>query len=173
MWAAEWAEASVEVGLDGAAPVATTATGGPFLVGRAAYTLNLTGPTVAVDTACSSSLVAAHQGAAAVRGGECGVAGVAGVNLFLSPRTAARICRLQALAPDGRCKALDANGDGYGRGEAGVLVVLQAGGGGRADTPLAVFAVCRVAAAGLAFVGEGWVERLSRDTLPAPFARKP
>ena len=37
----------------------------------------------------------------------------------------ARICLLQALSPVGRCKTLDASADGYGRGEAIAVALLQ------------------------------------------------
>lgn len=47
---------------------------------------------------------------------------------MLVPQTTSRICMLQALSYVGRCKALDATADGYGRGEAvcvGMLAPLD------------------------------------------------
>jgi acyl transferase domain-containing protein len=35
------------------------------------------------------------------------------------------LCKLRALARDGRCKTFDASADGYGRGEGCGIVVLQ------------------------------------------------
>ena len=108
-----------------AAPAAVTGHGLAFLVGRVAYTFNMTGPAAAVDTACSSSLVAlasAHAGVAA-RTPPSALAG--GVNAMLNPVTTARICLLGALAPAGRCAALDVGADGYGRSEGfGVVLVV-------------------------------------------------
>lgn len=40
-------------------------------------------------------------------------------------QTTARICLLQALSPVARCKTFDASADGYGRGEAIALAMLQ------------------------------------------------
>ena len=40
-------------------------------------------------------------------------------------QTTLRICLLQALSPVGRCKTFDASADGYGRGEAVALAMLQ------------------------------------------------
>ena len=64
----------------------------------------------------------AHRGLLA-REGEAAVAG--GTNVMLEPGTTAGICQLQALSPVGRCKSFDATGDGYGRGEGFVAVVMQ------------------------------------------------
>lgn len=42
----------------------------------------------------------------------CGIA--AGVNIMLIPQTTSRICLLQALSPEGRCKTFNADANGYG-----------------------------------------------------------
>ncbi|WP_158929667.1 type I polyketide synthase [Acidisphaera sp. S103] len=92
--------------------------------GRIAYALGLTGPAVSVDTACSSSLVALHLALRALRAGECELALVGGVNLILTPANSVGLSRAGMLAPDGRCKAFSALGDGYGRAEGCAVVVL-------------------------------------------------
>ena len=106
-------------------PQAITGAGPSFLVGRAAFTLGLGGPAAATDTACSSSLVATHFGASALRAREASAALVGGVNLMLRPETTAAVCALGALSPVGRCRALDADADGYGRGEGVAALLLR------------------------------------------------
>ena len=102
-------------------------TGNPMnaAAGRLAFTYGLRGPCVALDTACSASLVAVHQACQALRGNECGLALAAGVNLVLLPLGGIILSRAGMLAPDGRCKTLDAAADGYVRGEGCGIVVLK------------------------------------------------
>jgi len=103
--------------------------------GRISYLYGFKGPAVAVDTACSSSLVATHMARLSMAAGGCSASITAGVKLILTPETSAMFNRAGMLAPDGRCKTLDAAADGYVRGEAAVAMVLQLGGsaaGGRA-----------------------------------------
>lgn len=42
---------------------------------------------------------------------------VGGVNLLLNPEMFQFLSKQGFLAPDGLCKAFDASGEGYGRGE--------------------------------------------------------
>jgi acyl transferase domain-containing protein len=102
-------------------------TGNPLnaAAGRLAFTYGLQGPCVALDTACSASLVAVHQACQALRGNECRLALAAGVNLVLLPLGGIILSRAGMLAPDGRCKTLDAAADGYVRGEGCGIVVLK------------------------------------------------
>jgi len=92
--------------------------------GRLAFCFNLKGPTLSIDTACSSSLVAAHLGTRAMRVGECTSAAMCGVNLTLLAHTTAMFQRAGMLAPDGRCKTLDASADGYVRAEGCEVIML-------------------------------------------------
>ena len=94
-------------------------------VGRISYLLGLEGPAIQFDTACSSSLVAVHQACASLRSGECDAALAGGVNLQLSPAWTIGLCKLKALAPDGRSKTFDATADGFGRGEGCGIIVLR------------------------------------------------
>ena len=94
-----------------------------FIAGRISYILGLQGPCISIDTACSSSLVAAHLACQSLRNGESDMALAGGVNLILSP--AASQMLVQALAPDGRCKAFDARANGFVRGEGCGIVVLK------------------------------------------------
>ncbi|KAK9841867.1 hypothetical protein WJX81_008145 [Elliptochloris bilobata] len=94
--------------------------------GRISYTLGLKGPSVSIDTACSSSLVGVHLVVSSFLGSACPRALVAGVNLTLRAETTAVLSRAGMLAADGRCKTLDAGGDGYARAEACVVHLLEA-----------------------------------------------
>ncbi|MEM9271362.1 MAG: SDR family NAD(P)-dependent oxidoreductase [Cyanobacteria bacterium P01_F01_bin.143] len=102
-----------------------TGNGFCFASGRLSYFLGLQGPSLAIDTACSSSLVAVHLACQSLRQGECNLALAGGVQLMLSPMVTTALCRLKALAPDGRCKTFDASADGYGRGEGCGVIVLK------------------------------------------------
>ena len=94
-------------------------------VGRISYLLGLQGPNVSLDTACSSSLVAVHLACQSLRQRECDLALAGGVNLILSPVNSVNLAKLQALSPDGRCKAFDAKANGFVRGEGCGIVVLK------------------------------------------------
>ncbi len=78
----------------------------------------------AVDTVCSSSLVSTHLACRALAAGDCDKALSAGVNLLLAPRTTAMCQAAGMLSLDGRCKALDAAANGYGRAEAAGALLL-------------------------------------------------
>ena len=108
--------------------------------GRLAYTYGLTGEAVAVDNACSSALVAAHLGAARARATALATARgcslAAGVNLALAETTSAAATLAGMLCADGRCKALDAAADGYGRAEACVALWLECGNASSSSRPL-------------------------------------
>ncbi|MCW5744746.1 MAG: SDR family NAD(P)-dependent oxidoreductase [Alphaproteobacteria bacterium] len=93
---------------------------------RLSYCFDLRGPSFTVDTACSSSLVAMHVALEAIREGKIDTAVVGGVNMLLSPFSFVGFARASMLSPTGLCKAFDASGDGYVRGEGAVAVVLRA-----------------------------------------------
>jgi hypothetical protein len=118
---------------------AYAATGNAFSVaaGRISYLLGLQGPNLALDTACSSSLVAVAMAVQSLRDGHSDLALAGGVNLMLAPETTVGMCKLRALAPDGRCKTFDAGADGYvprrGRRNRGVEASLGRHGRGRSD----------------------------------------
>lgn len=93
--------------------------------GRISYTFGFQGPCLTLDTACSSSLVAVHLACQSLRNGESELAIAGGVNLILSPATMIMASEMQALSPDGRCKAFDASANGYVRSEGCGIVVLK------------------------------------------------
>ena len=92
---------------------------------RLSYIFDLHGPSLAVDTACSSSLVALHHACNSLRAGEASTALVGGVNLLLHPYPFVGFTKASMLSADGRCKAFDAAGDGYVRGEGGAVLLLK------------------------------------------------
>ncbi|HMG57016.1 MAG TPA: beta-ketoacyl synthase N-terminal-like domain-containing protein, partial [Kofleriaceae bacterium] len=94
-------------------------------VARLCHFLDLRGPAVTVDTACSSSLVAVHHGVQSLRSGECDIAVVGSANVMCSPEAFVDLAQLGVLAADGRSKAFSADGDGFGRGEGCVVLVLK------------------------------------------------
>ncbi len=65
-----------------------------------------------MDTACSSSLTALQLMAGLLRARACGRGLVAAALLTLEPATVGALAAAAMLAPDGRCKALDAAADG-------------------------------------------------------------
>ncbi len=83
------------------------------------------GPSVSIDTACSSSLVGVHLACSSFLPDGCPRALAAGVNLTLRAETTAVLSKAGMLALDGRCKTLDAAADGYMRGEACVVHLLE------------------------------------------------
>ncbi|XRA96306.1 AMP-binding enzyme [Pycnococcus provasolii] len=112
-----------------------TAVGGFLSVasGRLSYLFNLGGAAVCCDTACSSALTAMSLGEHAARSAAHSAApsllsGAA--NLLLMDRTTRLFEVGGFLAPDGRCKALDAGADGYVRSEACTMVAAVGGGDG-------------------------------------------
>jgi acyl transferase domain-containing protein len=112
----------------GAASSAYSATGGALSVacGRIAFTYGMRGAALSVDTACSSSLVATHFVGGQMRSGLSAAGLAAGVGLLLSPNPTSMFQKAGMLAPDGRCKTLDAAADGYVRAEAAGVLLLQA-----------------------------------------------
>ncbi|MFM8332695.1 MAG: type I polyketide synthase, partial [Candidatus Methylumidiphilus sp.] len=93
--------------------------------GRLSYFYDFSGPCITLDTACSSSLVALDQAIKSLRRGDCDLALAGGVSLMLSPDSTVALCKVRALAPDGRSRAFDQAASGYGRGEGCGLLVLK------------------------------------------------
>jgi len=93
--------------------------------GRVSYLFGYGGPSLVTDTACSSSLVALNGAHMALLSEQCSAALTGGVNLMLTPTTAAMYHAAGMLAPDGRCKTLDAVSNGYVRAEAVAALALQ------------------------------------------------
>lgn len=95
------------------------------LANRLSYFLDLQGPSVSLDTACSGSLVGIHLACESLRNGDTTLALVGGVSINLLPKSNVFFSRAGALAPDGRCKAFDAQADGIVRSDGAGLLVLK------------------------------------------------
>lgn len=83
------------------------------------------GPSISIDTACSSSLSAVHimKDLSAHHNQHRGI--VTASLLTVDPATIGMLTASAMLAPDGRCKTLDATADGYVRGEASIALGLS------------------------------------------------
>lgn len=112
-----------------------TAASAAVASGRLAYVFGLQGPSASIDTACSASLVALHMAASSLWDSSADAALVAGVLLSLVPQSTLMVQRAGMLAPDGRCKVLDAAADGYVRGEACRAMWLEAAPAAGAGVP--------------------------------------
>lgn len=93
--------------------------------GRVSYALDLRGPSMTIDAACASSLLAVHLACQSIWSGECAMALAGGANIVLAPIGAIGFSQAGMAAPDGRCKAFAADGDGFARGEGAGMVVLK------------------------------------------------
>lgn len=101
------------------------ATGTPtcMAANRLSYFFDLSGPSMSVDTACSSTMAALHQAVRTLQHDDSKMAMVCGAKLILNPDMFMPSSELGFLSPSGKCQSFDAAGDGYGRGE-GVLAIL-------------------------------------------------
>ena len=96
-----------------------------LLASRISYHLDLRGPALTVDTACSSSLVALDLACQGIARGDCEMALVGGVGLFIDPDALGLMKSAGMLSPAGRCATFDADADGIAIGEAVAAVLLK------------------------------------------------
>ena len=104
---------------------ALTGTNMNTAAGRVSFALGLEGPNFAVDTACSSSLVSIHLAVVGLQRGESDLALAGGVQAIIDGQTFEYRALCGMLSPDGQCKAFDASGNGFVRGEGCGIVVLK------------------------------------------------
>lgn len=111
--------------LQNAPTYAATGTGTTLLSNRISWFFDLRGPSLTINTACSSSMVALHQACESLRRGESDMALVASANVALCSDMFVYLGKQNFLSSSGKCKAFDASGDGYGRGEGIAALVLK------------------------------------------------
>jgi acyl transferase domain-containing protein/thioesterase domain-containing protein len=104
-----------------------------FLTTRVSYKLNLRGPSLTVQTACSTSLVAVHLACQSLLSGECDMALAGGVSVQVPQRAGYVYQEGGIMAPDGHCRAFDAQAAGTVGGSGVGLVVLKRLADARAD----------------------------------------
>ena len=107
--------------------LSTRATDRYQIANRVSYHFDFTGPSMTIDTACSGSGVAIHTAIRALEYGDCEVAIVGGVNLFLHASRFAQFRERGILSDDNICRPFrdGANGAVYGEG-VGALVLRPA-----------------------------------------------
>ena len=102
-----------------------TGVGNSILANRISYFYDLHGASVTIDTACSSSLVSFHMGNRSIQDGDADISIVVGSSLHFDPNMFVTMTDLGFLSTDGRCRAFDASGKGYVRGEGICAVILK------------------------------------------------
>ena len=96
-----------------------------FLATRVAYKLDLRGPAITVQSACSTSLLAIALACRAVANEECELALAGGVSIALPLAAGYLFNEGMILAPDGHCRAFDADAKGTVPADAVGMVVLK------------------------------------------------
>ena len=98
-----------------------------FAASRLSFLYDLKGPAYTVSSTCSSSLVALHEACLGLRAGDCRMALVGGVNILSFPITAdSRLADASGImSPTSRCRPFADGGDGIGRGEGVIAVLLK------------------------------------------------
>ncbi|KAJ7046113.1 polyketide synthase [Mycena alexandri] len=99
--------------------------GAAGVANRISYHLDLLGPSIPVDTACSSTLTALHLGLQALRAGDCEAAVIGGSQINHRFLDWVWYSQWSILSPGGKSIPFDASADGFGRGEAVVVIVIK------------------------------------------------
>jgi phthiocerol/phenolphthiocerol synthesis type-I polyketide synthase E len=100
------------------------ANGHDFLCARTAHRLGLGGPSVVVQAACATSLLAVHLAAQGLLNGDCDLALAGGVTVRI-PTGPGSGDDIGIQAPDGICRAFDADARGLVGGDGIGIVVLK------------------------------------------------
>ncbi|WP_426752694.1 beta-ketoacyl synthase N-terminal-like domain-containing protein [Myxococcus sp. Y35] len=108
--------------LDGYSVLGSTAS---FAANRLSYAFDLRGPSTVSSVGCASSTVALHEACRSLMLGEVELALAGGVELMLSPDSSIMLSQAGVFSERGQCRTLDAQADGYVRGEGAGVVVLK------------------------------------------------
>ncbi|KAI0469374.1 polyketide synthase [Xylaria cf. heliscus] len=100
-------------------------TGVAILANRISHIFDLRGPSMTLDTGCSGGLVALHHACQSLRTGESDAALVAAANLQLMPDQYVGMSTQHMVNSNGRSFPFDVRGDGYGRGEGFVVILVK------------------------------------------------
>jgi acyl transferase domain-containing protein/acyl carrier protein/SAM-dependent methyltransferase len=92
---------------------------------RVSFTFNFQGPSMPVDTACSSSLTALHLACQSLKKGECRLAVLGGVNIYLHPVKYIGMCAGRMLSAAGKCHTFGEKADGFVPGEGVGALLLK------------------------------------------------
>ena len=109
----------------GITPHSPTGSAHSIAANRISYCLNLQGPSVAMDTACSSALTAVHAACEHIWTGRGDMAMAGGVTVMITPGGFIGFSQASMLSPEGKCKAFDADANGFVRGEGAGMVLLK------------------------------------------------
>ncbi|MGH3582918.1 MAG: type I polyketide synthase, partial [Mycobacterium sp.] len=93
--------------------------------GRVAFHMGLRGPAFTVDSACSSGLLALHMATRSLHFGESDLVLAGGAHIILDPRKYASASAQGMLSGTGRCRAFDADADGFVFAEASAVLLLK------------------------------------------------
>lgn len=98
-----------------------------FAASRLSHIYDLRGPAYVVSSTCASSMVALHDACLGLRAGDCEMALVGGATIFSHPYKddAELIDASGIMSGGGRCRPFDEYGDGIGRGEGVVALLLK------------------------------------------------
>ncbi|KAI2642229.1 polyketide synthase [Xylaria nigripes] len=102
-----------------------TGTDQAIMSNRISHALNLRGPSMTINTACSGGLVSLHQACKGLLDHEVDTAIVASANLTVNPDHHIGMSNNHLIGSHGRSYPFDHRGDGYGRGEGCVVLVLK------------------------------------------------
>lgn len=91
---------------------------------RISYFFDLHGPSLSIDTACSASGTSLYFACQSLRAGDCGMAIVGGINLFLHPSRFVQYAQMRMISPTSTCSPFgaEANGTIFGEGVGTLLL---------------------------------------------------